>query len=574
MNFLSYFKLERADDSYGELMKQQLMWMLLLRVVLYTLLLFISLLLMDERFDAITMPPSLLILFILGVYLVTVGAALLLFHSHGEFRRFGFVQTIVDAALASLLVYLTGASHSVFFSVYFFPIIAGGLLAPLKGGLLAAAASTMLYAGVLGLEYFGVLPDYLYFYDDFETHNLFGSVNHFSTKGLSFFLAAVISALFGARLKSTTEALSSTRQDFNRLTLLYKQIFDNISTGIITFDGNAIITSANNAAAAITGMSISAMTGRSLPAIFPDIDTDSRASRNVCDFERDDGQKLRIGYACTNVHRLDPAEQQPAPLPSEQQLYILSLKDIGEIERLEMQMRQSEKLAAIGMMSASIAHDFRNPLAAISGSAQVLAHEFASRQQDSGANYELTRIILRESDRLTKTIADFLKFARPESADREWFRLTTCLEDILQVCKADPKWPATARIDVEVDPLFRLWADEKQLFTALSHLINNALAFCPRGQEHLHIVAQQRMVADRGTMNGVSVYDNGPGIKDEDVKKIFEPFFTTRADGTGLGLAIVKQTIEAHNGFVVVGSSPLGGAGFSLYLPIPEGTRR
>ncbi|MCB2217276.1 two-component system sensor histidine kinase NtrB [Desulfofustis glycolicus] len=566
MKLFSQFNLGRGGDSFGDLMKQQLLWLLLLRVVLYTLLLLISLLLTDERFDVITMPPSLLILFTLGIYLITVATAFLLIHTYGEFRRFGFIQTILDALFASLLVYLTGASQSIFSSVYFFPIIAGGLLVPIKGGLIGAAASTLLYGVVLALEYFGIVPDYLEYFGLLESHNLFASINHFATKGLSFFLAGVISALFGTRLKSTTDALTSTRYDFTRLTLLYKEVFDNISTGIITFDGTGTVTSANTAAAGISGINTADMVGRKLAAIFPTIDLESQSSRNVCDFQCPNGQTIRLGYACSGIQPPEPARQTNEA--SEQQTYILTLKDIGEIERLEAQMRQAEKLAAIGMMSASIAHDFRNPLAAISGSAQVLAHEFASREDDRRENYELTRIILRESDRLIKTIADFLKFARPDTVDRDWFLLRPCIEDILQVCKADPKWPKTARIDVQVDAHFRVWADEKQLFTVLSHLINNAMAFCPKQREHLEITAQQLRIADRGDMSSITVFDNGPGIKADETKKIFEPFFTTRADGTGLGLAIVKQTVEAHNGFIVVSDSPLGGAGFSIFLSL------
>ncbi len=569
MNLLALFRTNRGIQSVEDLMRQQLLWQLLLRIVLYTLLLFISLLLMDERFDVITMPPSLLILFTLGIYLTTVATAFFLIHTHGEFRRFGFFQTMLDALFASVLVYLTGASHSVFSSVYFFPIIAGGLLAPIKGGLIAAAASTLLYALVLTLEYLGIVPDYLSYYGVIESHNLFASINHFSTKGLSFFLAAVISALFGSRLKSTTDALSSTQYDYNRLSLLYKQIFENIATGIITVDGEQIITSANNAAAGITGLATTEMIGRPLEALLPEVDLGSRSNRNVCDFERHDGQKIRLGYACSELPH--PAATDTRDLPKKRdQVFIVTLKDISEIERLETQMRQAEKLAAIGMMSAGIAHDFRNPLAAISGSAQVLAHEFANTPRDQQHNYELTKIILRESDRLTKTIADFLKFARPDSIDRDWFFLRPCVEDILQICRADPKWPAGAQIDLLIDPLCRVWADEKQLFTVLNHLITNAMAFCPRHEEKLEIRVEQKSVAERGDMVAISVADNGGGINPDEMKKIFEPFYTTRADGTGLGLAIVKQTIEAHNGLMTIGRSPsLGGAEFTVLLPCP-----
>ncbi len=249
---------------------------------------------------------------------------------------------------------------------------------------------------------------------------------------------------------------------------------------------------------------------------------------------------------------------------------IITLKDIGEIERLEAQMRQAEKLAAIGMMSAGIAHDFRNPLAAISGSAQLLAQEFSVHKPGPNHNYELTKIILRESDRLAKTITDFLKFARPDNIDRDWFLLRPCVEEIIQVCRADQKWPQSCVIDLHIDPLYRLWADEKQLFTVISHFISNGIAFCPPGGEHIAIRADKREVPDAVRMCSISVCDNGIGIDPEQTKQIFEPFFTTRTDGTGLGLAIVRQIVEAHSGTIIVDRSENGGACFELLLPDPE----
>lgn len=550
-------------------MKQQLLWMLLLRIILYTLLLGFSFILQDDRFEVIILPPNLLALFILIVYLITIVSAFLLLHSHGDHRRFSFIQTLLDTIFASLLVYLSGASHSVFSSVYFFPIIAGGLLIPIKGGLIGAAASTLLYGGILGLEHLEYLPQYLLNYPAVSSQNLLSSFNHFAVKGLTFFLAAIVSAIFGSRLKTTTEALVSTQEDFDRLSLLYKQIFDSINTGIITIDGNKIITSANNATAAITGLAIPKMIGRDLSALFPDIDLSNPSPRNACDFVRKDKQKIRLGYAhaiLNQPHQPDMSEAADV----DHQTAIITLKDISEIERLEAQMRQSEKLAAIGMMSASIAHDFRNALTAISGSAQILAKEFSPDYSADAQNYELTSIILRESDRLTKTIADFLKFARPESLGRNWFRLLPCVEEILEVGRADPKWPRTCQVEIKIAADYQIWADEKQLFTVISHLVHNALAFCPSGQERLRIDADNYRGPSDKEMSCITIHDNGPGIDPDDAKQIFEPFYTTRSDGTGLGLAITKQTVEAHNGSIVIGQSELGGASFTIYLSLPD----
>ena len=552
--------------SLGDLLKRQLFWLLLLRIVLYTLISIISLIMLDERFEAIVMPPSLLVLFTLIVYLSTIVSAFTLLHLDSEYRRFGFIQTLFDVVFASMLIYLTGGSLSIFSSVYFFPIISGGLLIPLKGGLIGAAASTLLFAFILLLENFGYLPDYVLVSKFYEKVALFNNIRQFGTMGLTFFLGAFISAMFGTMLRSTTKELSSTKYDFDRLSLLYKKIFDNITTGIVTINGQGIITSANNATIEITGQPPAELIGKELSSIFPGLDPASLAPRNACLFERQDNQTLRLGYALTQLHSSD--EEDPEGKDSqEEDVTIITLKDIGEIERLENQMRQAEKLAAIGMMSASIAHDIRNPLAAISGSAQVLADELGSAGSSEPQNYELTKIILRESDRLAKTITNFLKFARPENIKQDWFLLRPCVEEILQVCRADQKWPATCSVDLQIDPKFRVWGDEKQLFGVIGQLLQNALSFCPEGNEQLQLSGSIIFAADNQELCLIKISDNGPGIEPGEVQKIFEPFFTTRADGTGLGLAIANQVIEAHHGSIAVEKSEMGGACFTLILP-------
>lgn len=552
--------------SLGDLLKRQLFWLLLLRIVLYTLISIISLIMLDERFEAIVMPPSLLVLFTLIVYLSTIVSAFTLLHLDSEYRRFGFIQTLFDVVFASMLIYLTGGSLSIFSSIYFFPIISGGLLIPLKGGLIGAAASTLLFAFILLLENFGYLPDYVLVSKFYEKVSLFNNIRQFGTMGLTFFLGAFISAMFGTMLRSTTKELSSTKYDFDRLSLLYKKIFDNITTGIVTINGQGIITSANNATIDITGQPPAELIGKELSSIFPGLDPASLAPRNACLFERQDNQTLRLGYALTQLQSSNEEDLEGKD-SQEEDVTIITLKDIGEIERLENQMRQAEKLAAIGMMSASIAHDIRNPLAAISGSAQVLADELGSAGSSEPQNYELTKIILRESDRLANTITNFLKFARPENIKQDWFLLRPCVEEILQVCRADQKWPATCSVDVQIDPKFRVWGDEKQLFGVIGQLLQNALSFCPEGNEKLEVSGSIIFAVDNQELCLIKISDNGPGIEPGEVQKIFEPFFTTRADGTGLGLAIANQVIEAHNGSIAVEKSEMGGACFTLILP-------
>ncbi|MFH2124053.1 MAG: ATP-binding protein [Pseudomonadota bacterium] len=559
-----------TGTSPDNLLKGQLLWMFLLRVILYTLLLGISAFLQSDQLEIILPPYYWLLSFIFCVYLSTIGSAFFLLTSKKEPSYFAILQNQLDIFLVSLLVYSTGSSHSAFSPLYFFPIIAGGLILPRKGGLVAAAAASLQYGLVLGLEQLQIIPAFLARYQYFKEQNLFASINHFAILGLTFFLAAILSAIFSRRLLKTEAALSDTVRNFDSLSLLYKQIFDDIATGIITIDDSNKITSANNAIGRITGYSPTVLPGQILFQVFPTLDLDNKGSRLTADLVRKDGVEIRVGYSCAKLQL--PAENGCQEHNKHQchNCRVLTIQDISEVERLEQQMRQAEKLAEIGRISAGIAHDFRNPLTAISGSAQILSNEFSLLDSpEQRTNRALINIIVREANRLSHTISDFLKFAKPETTEREWFSLKKCLDEVIQVNRANPSWPASCTLQLSIDPRHSLWADQHQIFTVLSQLIQNALPFCPHGEELIRIEAEELNPSEGQGEIILRVSDNGTGIEQEIREKIFEPFFTRRVDGTGLGLAIVKQIIMAHHGRIEVGRSELGGALFTMYLPLP-----
>jgi len=555
----------RHTVSINQLLRNQLLWMMVLRIVLYTLLLVIIYIFRSAQINVIVLPPDLLTLLLLIVFLTTIFSAFFLLVYEGNLRTFGFTQNLLDTCFVALLVFFSGSSRSIFTSVFFFPIVAGGLILPRKGGLVAAASATLLYGIILFLETYGLYPTYLREYLWVSAPNPMIILNHFAVQGLTFFLAAMLSAIFGSRLQKTENALYDSIKSFDQLSILYKQIFDNISTGIITIDAHYSITSANNAIEKITGLKPQSLIGRKLQLIFPGIELLGNNNRLTTDFIKNDGSIVRIGYSHINIE--SSMSEQSAQEPPHK---IITLKDISEIEKLERQLRQTEKLAAVGMMSASIAHDFRNPLTAISGSAQVLANEYAAGGIATYTNYQLTTIILRESNRLIDTIGDFLRFSRPEIATCSWFSLQGCIDEVLQVCKSDPTWPESAQIHCDFDRTTDIWADEKEIFTVFTHLILNGLSFCPPGNERITIRAREVNDFNNQDAIEISVQDNGPGIAEDIREQIFEPFFTTRAEGTGLGLAIVKQTITEHQGSIMVNSSQDGGAIFSFTLPLPQ----
>lgn len=547
-------------------LKVQLQWLLFLRVVLYTLLLSVNFFFNDTKFEVILLPQRYLVLFILSIYCFTIGSAFFLNSLKGGFRKFGFIQCLIDTFFVSVLVFYTGSSHSIFVSVYFFPIIAGGLILPKKGGLLSAAASTLQFGVILGLETIDIYPEMLRQYAFMQIHDPIALINHFAVRGLTFFLAALLSALFATRLIRTEKALSDTQLSYDQLNILYKLVFDNISTGIITLDENNQITSANAATEKITGYTAKELIGKSLSNTFPHITLNKTQSRQATDLQKKDQSMTRIGYS--------HAEFFPNPIKdnnnTSQPHKVLTIQDISDIERLERKYRQSEKLAAIGMMSASIAHDFRNPIAAISGSAQVLSQEYGQPQNPSEqVGYELTEIIIRESKRLSETITNFLRFAKPEHAVKEWFSLHSCLNEVLQVFIASDFYSTTCKITLSFEETLDIWADNKQIFMILNELLTNAIAFCPPGNEQIDISAREIIEEKDSGYIEISVSDNGPGISQQDSEVIFEPFYTSRTDGTGLGLAIIRQTIEEHQGEVLIGPSKFGGTQISFRLPLP-----
>lgn len=546
-------------------LKGQLQWLLLLRVILYTLLLTVSFLFHDSKFEVIVLPSDYLITFISFIYITTIGSAFYLNKLNTNLRKFGFIQILLDTTLVSLLVFYTGSSHSIFTTVYFFPIISGGLILPKKGGLVGAAAATIQFGIILYLELLDIFPALLVQYHFMFVHDTTAIINHFSVKGLTFFLAAILSALFATRLVTTEKELTKTKHSYDKLNVLYKLIFDNISTGIITLNENNYITSSNSAAEQITGYSSVELFNMKLQNIFPSLTLKDGTNRQAINFCKQNGKSIRIGYSHAEFFP-DPNEVKKSIRPHK----VLTIQDISEVEQLERKIRQSEKLAAIGMMSASIAHDFRNPLTAISGSAQILSQEYVQRRDFSEqSNYSLTEIIIRESKRLTDTITNFLRFARPELAKKEWFSLRSCLNEVIQVLKASPDFPSSCKISLKFKDTLDVWADHKQLYIVLSELITNALAFCPKENEIIEIVAKEVNLSKQNSCTVISVNDNGPGFKPNEFEKVFEPFFTTRTDGTGLGLAVVRQTINEHNGKLEIYKSDLGGAQFTLTLPLP-----
>ncbi len=218
----------------------------------------------------------------------------------------------------------------------------------------------------------------------------------------------------------------------------------------------------------------------------------------------------------------------------------------------ETRMREQERLAQLGQMAATVAHEIRNPLSIMKGSAEVLTKKFGEQSR------EMVSFITEEIDRLNRLVDNFLRFARQPRLHPEPVQLAALLDDLL---------PSLQHRGVKAhlpDTLPPVQADADALRQILLNLLGNALDACGETGE-IEIRATPTRKPRRGVE--ITISDNGPGIPPEALNRVFEPFFSTKATGSGLGLAISKQLTEAMGGRIIIESQPGSGTTVRLWLP-------
>jgi two-component system sensor histidine kinase PilS (NtrC family) len=219
-----------------------------------------------------------------------------------------------------------------------------------------------------------------------------------------------------------------------------------------------------------------------------------------------------------------------------------------------------------------VAHDFRNPLAAISGSAQILSMEKDNLNRLDPATFNtLVGIILRETGRMAKTITDFLQFARPAAIQAEWFDFNRLVDEVLVQQRTATNTLAGASVAREINVRLDCWGDRQQIQTVLIHLLDNACQATASQLGGVVVAARECTNESQGAVC-VEIRDQGPGIPLELRDKVFAPFFSNRTDGTGLGLAIVRQIVENHGGRVEIDADADYACIMRVFLPLPPAT--
>ena len=225
------------------------------------------------------------------------------------------------------------------------------------------------------------------------------------------------------------------------------------------------------------------------------------------------------------------------------------------IVEIEDQLRQADRLTALGELSAGLAHEIRNPLGSIRGTAEIL---YDSLPEDHHFG-EFSKILIKEVDRLNQVVEDFLNFARPNSNPQTEFKPGEVLHEVIQLVQQQA---IAGRIAIhwEQPPIPLAVGDPIQFKQVFLNLILNALQAIQSDGE----VWIESKIAEEETI--LIFRDSGPGIPVDLLDKVFNPFFTTKLDGTGLGLAITYRIVQSYHGKISVNNSPNGGAEFVLTL--------
>ncbi|MFL6207383.1 MAG: two-component system sensor histidine kinase NtrB [Pyrinomonadaceae bacterium] len=497
----------------------------------------------------------------LTAIVVSLLYALLLRFTHLGLTTQAGVQFCLDVLLVSWLVAVGGDLHSPFTALYIVVISVASVFLGVRGALVCAVGCAVAYTSVmlgLGFGWFG---------GDAEV-TATSSAAIVGTTGLydvAFLVVGLLAAQLAVRQSRSDVQLIEAAHALASLRALHERIVESIRSGVVTTDLQGRIYTCNSAAEEMTGYAADALRGQEASILFGGlagrIEESLRAAeegqispRYEADCLTPEGLRVRLGYT---ISPLAGDAGRTSGL-------VITFQDLTHVRSLEATSRRQDRLAAVGRVAAGIAHEIRNPLAAMRGAIQVLRSE-----ADGGdpAQAELMEIILRESDRLNNIITDFLTYARPRRGELQEVDVREPLRETFTLLRHSPEARADHVIEEDYpDEPMRALVDGAALRQVFWNLARNALSAMPDGgtlRIELRRTPHKRL--------RITFTDTGRGMSPEQVERLFEPFSSSTTGGTGLGLSIVYQIIRDHGGTINVRSRE--GHGTTIIIELPETER-
>ena len=466
-------------------------------------------------------------------------------------NTFLFIQALVDLGVVTTIVHFAGQPQSAFPALYVLLVAAYALLMPPAWGALTAVLASAVFLADTFWSRSGP-PD-----------------TAFWAQILVFNVVFAIVAVLGHRLREAGMEQETLATELKRVRLEADDILRNIRSGVITVDGMGRLAFINPTAQRLLSLDAQALLGFPVldqlktrsselwAAVVAGIRNGRKISRGEGMVMQEGGKMFPIGLSTTTFRQ----ETQEAPSVT---AIFTDISDLKEVQELQ---QRAERLEAVAALSASLAHEIRNPLASIRSSVEQLAR---SKHADEDERF-LAGLIVRESDRLSRLLSEFLDFARVRATQFVPLDLHGVIVAVVRLIKAHPDCRPDAAITVEGGRTM-IEGDEDLLHRIIANLVLNAVQSA-RGPIRIavSVAAVQGSEIPHGTnleqAVRLQVRDTGPGIPEEIRDRLFQPFVSGRTGGSGLGLAIVQRAVEAHRGLVLVESGAGNGTAFTIFLP-------
>jgi two-component system, sporulation sensor kinase E len=477
-------------------------------------------------------------------------------------RRLRDILVIAAMLIAITLLHTFAASsgsqvfHDFYRRLYYLPILYAAFVFGVRGGLLTAVVSAVLYApyahagiGVLfGLQ----VDDWLEIAMYFVMGVLFGrlrDIEEHRTRDLRQ-VSAKLEDAYGALEERAMQMIAI--QDYTQ------SILRSVTSGVVTVGPDASVATMNPSAERILGVVEEDVVAHALASLFKDdggvaVDIrkvlEGRIPRTLRDVKLVTAAGKTV-HAQVSVSRMRDVGGRKLGA-------VVTIEDVSDVKALTEQLIRADRLAAMGELTAGVAHEVRNPLGIIRASVQLMEDAECSRERVTGA----AEVIKQEIDRLDRVIKALLDFGRPAAPTMRPVAVAQVLEDVALFSRTFASRAHVKVIEHYVPDVPEVMADPEQLKQVFVNLISNAVQAMSGGGT---------LTIDTGYEDGfvfVRFTDTGPGIPEGVLGKIFDPFVSTRDDGTGLGLTIVHRIVDDHDGHIEVASEPDVGTAFTIWLP-------